>query len=125
MVKKKLKAKTFQGMNYRKVQRKNSRNRNLLIRENQKWLKNNGYRNIGWNNVISLYQAIAELQRKEQISEFNLEELFLEADRIGNKYFSQQEIHNKQQKIAQELNEITEIIDYQFPDNKIEIVDYS
>ena len=52
---------TYEGMSYRKVQRKNSRNRNLLTKENRKWLKNNGYKNIGWKNVIGLYQKIAEL----------------------------------------------------------------
>ena len=78
-------ARTFEGMSYRKVQRKNSRNRNLLSKQQQQWLKKNSYRNIGWDNVISLYRKIAELQRQEQINNLDLEELFLEADRIGNK----------------------------------------
>ena len=119
------KTRTFQNMGYRKVQRKNSRNRNLLNKENQNWLKTNGYRNIGWDNVINLYQKITELQRQEQIHNLDLEELFLEADRIGNKYFSDQEIYEKQQTIAQELNEIAEIIDSQFSKDRIEVIDYS
>ena len=85
-------------MGYRKVQRKNSRNRSQLTTENQKWLKDNGYRNIGWNNVISLYEKIIELQDKERINDCSLEELFLEADRIGNKYFTSQEINKRHKK---------------------------
>lgn len=119
------KRKTFQNMSYRKVQRINARNRSLLKVEHQQWLKNNGYRNIGWNNIIALYDKISELQRQEQINDLDLENLFLEADRIGNKYFSEREIYEKQQKIAEELNEIAKIIDFQFPDKQIEVIDYS
>ena len=122
---KKSSARTFANMSYRKVQRKNSRNRSLLKIEHQKWLKNNGYRNLGWTNVINLYQKIAELQSKERIQDLDLEELFLEADRIGNKYLSDREIQVNQQKIACELDEISEVIDLQFPDNTLEVVDYS
>ena len=125
MVKKKSRSRTFKGMSYRKVQRKNYRNRNQLTAEHQKWLKDNGYRNIGWINVISLYEKIIDLQDKERINDFSLEELFLEADRIGNKYFTNQEINERHKKIAIEVNQIAEIIDLQFPDNKLEIVDYS
>ena len=121
----KYKARTFEGISYRKVQRKNLRDRNLLTPEHQKWLKTNGYRNIGWDNVIKLYQKIRELINKERIYDSSLEDLFLEADRIGNKYLSSQEIQQRQQKIALELNEIANIIDSQYPDNKIEVVDYS
>ena len=51
MIKKKSSARTFENMGYRKVQRKNSRNRKLLATEHQKWLKSNGYRNVGWDNI--------------------------------------------------------------------------
>jgi len=112
-------------MGYRKLQRKNSRNRNLLTKEHQKWLKENNYKNVGWERVISLYQKILELQREAQINDLNLEELFIEADRIGNKYFSGQEIQEQQQKIAMELNEITDILDNQFPKQQAEVIDYS
>lgn len=112
-------------MGYRKVQRKNSRNRKLLTLEYQKWLKNNGYRNIGWQNVINLYQKIIELQSEERINRLDLEELFLEADRIGNKYLSSEEIKKNEQKLAKEVNKISEIIDSQFPDNTLTVIDYS
>lgn len=125
MKNKKSSAKTFENMGYRKVQRKNSRNRKLLTTEHQKWLKDNGYRNIGWDNVINLYQKIAELQSEERIDNLDLEELFLEADRIGNKYLSSEEIRENEQKLAREVNQIADIIDSQFPDNTLTVVDYS
>ena len=125
MKRKKFQARTFENMGYRKVQRKNSRNRKLLTAEHQKWLKNNGYRNIGWQNVINLYQKIAELQSEERIDNLDLEELFLEADRIGNKYLTNEEVRANEQKLAQEVNQIAEIIDSQFSDNTITVIDYS
>ena len=112
-------------MNYRRVQKNNSRNRNKLKKEEQKWLKNNGYKNVGWENVISLYQKIEELLDKAKIDDLTLEELFLEADRIGNKYLTSQEIQDFQQKLSQEVNEIADEIDRQFPETEIEIIDFS
>lgn len=125
MSKKKTKSKKFQGMNYRMVQKTNSRNRNKLKSQEQKWLKNNGYKNVGWKNVISLYQKIEELLDKYKIEDLTLEELFLEADRIGNKYLTSQEIQNFNQKLSKEVNEIAEEIDKQFPETEIEIIDFS
>ena len=107
------------------VQKTNSRNRNKLKSQEQKWLKNNGYKNVGWKNVISLYQKIEELLDKYKIEDLTLEELFLEADRIGNKYLTSQEIQNFNQKLSKEVNEIAEEIDKQFPETEIEIIDFS
>lgn len=112
-------------MNYRRVQKNNSRNRKKLKKEEQKWLKNNGYKNVGWENVIELYQKIEELLDKAKIDDLSLEELFLEADRIGNKYLTSQEIQYFQQKLSQEVNEIADEIDKQFPETEIEIIDFS
>lgn len=125
MGRKKTAARTFQGMNYRQVQRKNSRDRQHLTKENQTWLKKHNYRNIGWNNVIKLWEKIAELQEQETVKSLSIEELFIEADRIGNKYLDSKEINQRHQRIAQELDEIADIIDSQHPDQKIEIIDYS
>ena len=116
---------TFEGMRYRQVQRKNSRNRNLLLKEQQKWLTAEGYRNVGWNNVIDLFKKIKEIQEQEHIKSLDLEELFLEADRIGNKYLDNREINRRNLLIAKELNQITNIIDKQFSDNTFEVIDYS
>ena len=117
--------KNFQGMGYREVQSSNSKNRKKLDKAEQTWLKANGYKNIGWNKVIELFQKIEELQDKAKIKDWSLEELFLESDRIGNKYLTDREIHEFNQKLAQEVNQISELIDRQFPDSTVEIIDFS
>jgi len=125
MSRKKSKSRTFARMNYRQIQRKNSRDRLQLTKENQKWLKANSYKNLGWPNVISLFKKIKELKDKENIKKLSLEQLFIEADFVGNKYLSDQEVNSRNLRIAQELNDIAEIIDAQFPDTTREIIDYS
>ncbi|MEM7593977.1 MAG: hypothetical protein AAF383_21135 [Cyanobacteria bacterium P01_A01_bin.83] len=125
MSSKKSSARTFRGMNYRKVQRKNSRDRQQLTKENQTWLKHHNHRNIGWVNIIELYEKIRELQEQEKVKNLSLEELFIEADRIGNKYLKSKEINQRHQRIARELDEIANIIDSQYPDQIVEIIDYS
>ena len=112
-------------MSYREVQRANSKKRNELEKEDQNWLKNNSYSNVGWNNVINLYQKIEEFLSKHKLKDLTLEELFLESDRIGNKYLSNQEIQEFNQRLSKEVNEIAEEVDKQFPDTEIEIIDFS
>ena len=119
------KKRKFNRMSYCEVQRANSKSRSKLHKESQKWLRDNGYRNIGWDNVIRLYQKIEELLYKERLEELTIEELFLEADRIGNKYLNPQEIEEFNQKLSKEVNEIAEEIDKQFPDLESEIIDFS
>jgi hypothetical protein len=115
----------FQGMSYSELQRTNSRNRIKLAQESQKWLKSNSYKNVGWYNIISLYQKIEELRDKSPFEDMSLEELFLEADRIGDKYQTPQEKAELNQQLSQEVTEIGELIDKQFPDTETEVVDYS
>lgn len=115
----------FNGMSYVEIQRINSKNRCKLKKDDQKWLKENGFRNVGWDNVISLYQKIEELLDKSRFEDMSLEDLFLEADRIGNKYLTSEEIQEFNQQLSQEVTEIGELIDQQFPDTEIEVVDYS
>ncbi|MDJ0573121.1 MAG: hypothetical protein QNJ53_29350 [Pleurocapsa sp. MO_192.B19] len=117
--------KKFQGMSYRQVQQSNSENRSELNREDQIWLKSNGYKNIGWNKVIELFYTIDKLRDKEKIKDWSLEELFLESDRVGNKYLTSQEINSFNQKLAEEVNKLSETIDKYFPDSEIEIIDFS
>jgi hypothetical protein len=121
----KSKKRNFQGMSYGEVQRHNSKSRIKLEQEDQKWLKGNNYKNIGWQNVIALYQKIEEFLDKLPFADMSLEELFLEADRIGDKYQTPQEKAEFNQQLTQEITEIGELIDQQFPDTEIEIVDYS
>jgi predicted Rossmann fold nucleotide-binding protein DprA/Smf involved in DNA uptake len=117
--------KKYQEKTYRQLQNFNSKNRNELNKENQTWLKVNKYKNIGWNKVVELFDKIEELQDKEKIQDWSLEELFLESDRIGNKYLSNQEINDFNCNLAKKVQKISDIVDIQFPpDETIEIINY-
>ncbi|MEH1844769.1 MAG: hypothetical protein V7L25_07125 [Nostoc sp.] len=125
MTDKKEKKINFKGMSYRDVQRANSKNRSKLHKEDQFLLKEKYYKNIGWNNVINLFQKIEEILNRYYIEDFTLEELFLEVDRIGNKYLTIKEIENFNQNFSREVNEISDEIDKQFPNTEIEFIDFS
>lgn len=125
MASKKSQKRDFNGMSYGEVQRANSENRSSLKKEDQKWLKDNGYKNVGWDNVITLYRKVEELLDKFRFEDMSLEELFLEADRIGNKYLTPEEIKEFNQQLSQEVTEIGELVDKQFPDTEIEVIDFS
>lgn len=112
-------------MSYRVVQLANSKNRNKLHKKDQTWLKEEFYKNIGWENVIKLYQKVEEFIDNYQLEELTLEELFIEADRIGNKYLTNQEIKEYNQSLSREVNEVAEEIDKQFPDTEMEFIDFS
>ena len=120
------KKRLFKSMSYREVQLANSQNRIELTKPDQKWLKTSGYRNTGWDNVIALYKKIEELsQEQEDLNDFSLGDLFLEADRIGDKYLNAEELVDNRQKLAQANNVINEQIDKSFPDTENEIIDFS
>lgn len=125
MANKNSRKKNFNGMSYREIQRINSEKRNNLKKEDQKWLKAQGYINVGWDNLINLYQKIEEFLDKYPLKDLTLEELFLEADRIGNKYLTTQEIEEFNHKLSKEVNDIAEEIDKQFPNTEIEVIDFS
>lgn len=112
-------------MTYRQLQNYNAQNRSKLDQKDRLWLKINNYKNIGWNKVIQLFEKLEELQDRERIEDWSLEELFLESDRIGNKYLTDCEINDFNFKLAQEVSKISELIEQQFPDPVIEIIDYS
>lgn len=116
------KKKTFNEMSYREVQGANTLNRSKLSKKDQQGLKDSQYKNVGWGNVISLYQKLEELLNP--LIDLTLEDLFLEADRIGNKYQNPQEIQEFNQQLAKEVNEVSEAIDRQLPDTEIEIIDF-
>ncbi|MBD2460090.1 hypothetical protein H6G89_03435 [Oscillatoria sp. FACHB-1407] len=125
MVNQKSKKRNFNGMSYHEVQRANSNRRDKLQKEDQKWLKANHFKNVGWVHVISLYVKIDEFLEQYHLEETSLDELFLEADRIGNKYQTDEEIETFNQQLAKEVSEIEAEIDRQFPDTEIEVVDFS
>ncbi len=112
-------------MSYRAVQVANSKNRSKLHKKDQIWLKENFYMNIGWDNVVSFYQKIEEFINNYQLEELTLEELFIEADRIGNRYLTNQEIKDYNQSLSKEVNEVAEEIDKQFPETEMEFIDFS
>lgn len=115
----------FSGMSYREVQRSNSSRRSKLPKSEQTWLKENGYRNVGWDHVIPLYQKINDLLASPSADEPSLEELFITADRIGNKYQSAAEIQAFNTALRTEVEAIADIVDQQFPDDEFEHIDYS
>ncbi|MEH1872788.1 hypothetical protein [Nostoc sp.] len=125
MASQKDKKRNFRKMSYRVVQLANSKNRSKLHKKDQIWLKENFYKNIGWDNVINLYQKIEEFIGNYHIEELTLEELFIEADRIGNKYLTNQEIKEYNQSLSKEVNEVGEEIDKQYPDTEMEFIDFS
>ncbi len=113
-------------MSYREVQLANSKNRNELSKADQQWLKNSGYKNVGWDKVIILYKKIQELLReRDNLNDLSLGDLFLEADRIGNKYLTNEEVTENNQKLAKANSMINDQIDKSFPDQEDEIIDFS
>lgn len=125
MSSKKAKKRLFSGMGYREVQRSNSNRRNKLPRKDKSWLREQGYKNVGWDNVIKLYQKINDLLLQPDSDEDTLEELFLKVDQIGNKYQTPEEIKAFNQQLSVEVNAIANVIDQQFPETEGEFIDYS
>ncbi|MTJ08344.1 hypothetical protein FJR38_02080 [Anabaena sp. UHCC 0253] len=74
---------------------------------------------------MNLYRKIEEFLEKYSCEQLTIEELFLEADRIGNKYMTNHEIEKFNQNLSQAVNEIAEKIDQQFPETEVEFIDYS
>ncbi|TVP65560.1 MAG: hypothetical protein EA342_14245 [Leptolyngbya sp. LCM1.Bin17] len=55
----------------------------------------------------------------------SLEELFLKADRIGRKYQTPEEIEAFEQALKTEVEAISAQVDQQFPEQEVEMMDYS
>ena len=125
MASKKSRKKLFSGMGYREVQRSNSNRRRKLSKQHQRWLKEKGYKNVGWDSIIKLYQKINELLAQPDDDEPTLEELFLQAERIGGKYQTQVERATFERRLSTEVNAISELIDKQFPETEFEALDFS
>lgn len=125
MSKKQKQKRNFKSMSYREVQAANSKNRLKLSKPDQEWLKKSGFKNIGWDNVINLYKQIELLQKESNyLDSLDLGELFLEADRIGNKYLTEEEIIENNKKLAEANNRVNEQIDKSFPDLEPEFIDF-
>lgn len=116
--------KLYKGMSYRKLQRWNKEHRSLLEKKHQIWLKQNSYQNIGWDRVIKLHEKILGLKRETEIHNMSLEELFLESDRIGEKYQTSQEKKDFQEKFQHIIESISIVAEKIFPDDEVEFVDF-
>lgn len=126
MASRKKHSRTFSGMGYREVQHSNAIRRLKLPKTDKVWLKENGYKNVGWDHVIRLYQKINELlNQPDAEDEPTLEELFLEADRIGKKYQTPEEREAFNREMAAEVNAVSDLVDQQFPETDVEVIDYS
>lgn len=117
-----MKKRLFSGMGYREVQRANGDRRSQLPQKSQVWLKQNGYRNVGWDNVIRLYQKINDLADDQEDS---LEDLFLKADQIGEKYQTAEERAQFNQQLSDVVGKIDALVDEQFPEEEAEVIDFS
>ena len=117
--------KEFDGMGYRQVQRSNSDNKSKMKSEEIQLLKNSGYKNVGWEKVTQLYLKIEEMLTSPYRENWSLNELFLEADRIGRKYQSVDEIATFEKQFTMLSQEIDDEIDRHFPDTQVEIIDFS
>ncbi|WP_029681741.1 hypothetical protein, partial [Picosynechococcus sp. NKBG15041c] len=116
--------KLYKGMSYRKLQRWNKEHRSLLEKKYQIWLKQNSYQNIGWDRVIKLHEKILDLKRETEIHNMSLEELFLESDRIGEKYQTSQEKKDFQERFQHIIESISIVAEKIFPDDEVEFVDF-
>jgi hypothetical protein len=117
--------KEFNGMGYRQVQRSNSDNKAKMQSEDVQLLKNSGYKNVGWEKVTQLYLKIQEMSISHYRENWSLSELFVEADRIGRKYQSADEIATFEKQVTMLSQEIDDEIDRYFPDKEVEIIDFS
>jgi hypothetical protein len=117
--------KEFNGMGYRQVQRSNSDNKAKMQSERIQLLKNSGYKNVGWEKVTQLYLKIQEMSISPYLENWSLDELFLEADRIGRKYQSAHEITTFDKQFTILSQEIDDEIDRCFPDTEVETIDFS
>ncbi|WP_287280564.1 hypothetical protein [Okeania sp. SIO2G5] len=121
----KRKKRTFDGMGYREVQRSNSTRRGRLSKTQRQWLNSNHYKNVGWDSVIALYQKINDLIANNTEDGETLESLFLKAERIGNKYQTQEEQKTFQRQLSQVTEAVAETIEQQFPSAETEYIDFS
>ena len=117
--------KEFNGMGYRQVQRSNSDSKAKITSDEIQLLKNSGYKNVGWEKVTQLYLKLPDMLTSPYRENWSLDELFLEADRIGRKYQSVDEIATFEKQFMMLSQEIDEEVERHFPDTEVEIIDFS
>ena len=117
--------KEFNGMGYRQVQRSNSDSKAKITSDEIQLLKNSGYKNVGWEKVTQLYLKLPDMLTSPYRENWSLDELFLEADQIGQKYQSVDEIAIFEKQFTMLSQEIDDEIERHFPDTEVEIIDFS
>lgn len=125
MVSKSKKKRLFDGKGYREIQRSNTQRKELLSKTDQSWLREHQYKNVGWDKVIQLQQKINDFLNSYRKDDLSLEDLFLEADRIGSKYQTAEEINAFYQALSETVESIGQKVDQYFPDEEPEVLDYS
>ena len=118
------KKRLFDGIGYRELQSSNTQRKKLLSKTDQAWLREHSYKNVGWDNIIQLHQQINHFLDAYKDDDLSLEDLFLEADRIGNKYQTTEEINEFHHALSATVERIGQKVDQHFPDEEPEIVDY-
>jgi hypothetical protein len=113
---------THANLGYQALQKDNRIKRDRLSKADQAWLKFNGYNNVGWNNVIALFDKIQNLI---ELTKWSLEDLLLEVDRIGEKYQTPEEINSFQVAMVAEAEHVSDLIDQLFPDTEPEVIKFS
>lgn len=111
-------------MVYRELQRSNTQRKPLLSKSDQEWLKTHDYKNVGWEKAIQLHHKISEFLDSYKQEDASLEDLFLEADRIGNKYQTEEEIEAFHQALSATVEGIAQKVDQYFPDEESEAIDF-
>ncbi|QQE66212.1 hypothetical protein GFS31_29100 [Leptolyngbya sp. BL0902] len=124
MANKSAKKRLFDGMGYRELQSSNTQRRKLLSKIDQDWLRQKHYKNVGWENVIQLHRKINAFLATYQEDDVSLEDLFLEADRIGSRYQTSEEINGFHQTLSETMESIAQKIDQFFPDEEPEMIDF-
>ena len=117
--------KEFNSMGYRQVQRSNSDNKAKITSDEIQLLKNSGYKNVSWEKVTQLYLKLQDMLTSPYRENWSLDELFLEADQIGQKYQSVDEIAIFEKQFTMLSQEIDDEIERHFPDTEVEIIDFS
>lgn len=115
---------SYAGLTYRELQKDNSIMRQQLKSADRLWLKSNNFRNVGWTNVVALFEKLKQLIIVDKLAKNSIEELFSEIDRIGSKYQESAEVHAFETAMAQEAESISAIIDRQFPDLEPVAIDF-
>jgi hypothetical protein len=112
----------YKDFTYRSLQKNNSVERAKLSKAQQSALASNGLQNVGWDHIIKLREELIKISLAQNTT---LEDLFINADRIANKYQSAEEISEFNQKMSESAARISDLIDSQFPPgDKVEFIDF-